>query len=382
MRSLLTSLCLAAFLFQSTSAYELTRKHKRTLFSLGASSDAKPACDVSGYLLDVPGQGDVDPVSGEVLNWLALGLGAVQYTCKDDGTWSPTGSRGSLYDASCTYSATSSEFLALTTNVLKLLPGKTQSIIGAALGKLVGTAMPTLGTFYLHEDAQKFDFRKRRGGPLSNSGDGGYVVTKLAAEQAAPVSSYDVPWEKMVHSGLGTLAHSVFRVSTSGGMPNSPSCSKGETTSVPFAAQFWFYSASEGSRVLKGEVLDTASATASKHCDIDPPRKEKERELAVLVNAVIYGDSREDCRTVDECSAKCLADEKCEGFILSTEDSIGHTKAGVTSNEMIYSPVFNSGVVRAINGTQYIDRFGAVLSCPDGQISSASGTGCVAPICK
>ena len=63
---------------------------------------------------------------------------------------------------------------------------------------------------------------------------------------------------------------------------------------------------------------------------------------------------------------------ECEGFILSTEDSQGHTKYGVRSNEMIYSPVFISGVyvhpyyavaqlmylysVRAITGTQYIGQ--------------------------
>lgn len=258
----------------------------------------------------------VDPIAGQVLEWIALGTGEVQYRCQDDSTWKSVGSRGNLYDASCTYAATSPEFLSLTTDALKLLPGKTQSIVGNALSKLTSKAMPSLGSFYLHEKQQKFDLRKRRGGPLSNTGDEGWVVTKLAAEQNAPVSSYDVPWEKM-ESTSGSLADNVFRVSTAGGMPNAPECRPGSFSSVPFSAQFWFYKAS-GKGVEKGEVV---GGDAPGHCEVEEPRKETERELAVMVNSVIYGDSMEECTSTDDCSAKCLADESEFFFCSAVNDS-------------------------------------------------------------
>jgi len=364
----------------ASTAFPARSSHFTRISRRAAAGPAEPQskCDISHALLEIPGEGDVDPIAGQVLEWIALGTGEVQYRCQDDSTWQAIGSRGNLYDASCTYAATSPEFLSLTTDALKLLPGKTQSIIGSALSKLTSKAMPSLGSFYLHEKSQKFDMRKRRGGPLSNSGEEGWVVTKLAAEQKAPVSSYDVPWEKMVGTS-GSLAENVFRVSTAGGMPNSPECRPGSYSSVPFSAQFWFYKTSTEKGVEKGEVVD---GKAPEHCEVEEPRKETERELAVMINSVIYGDSMEDCTSTDDCSAKCLADEKCEGFILSTEDSQGHTKYGVRSNEMIYSPVFISGVVRAITGTQYIDRFGFVQSCPEGQVSAPSGTACVVQVCK
>lgn len=107
-------------------------------------AESQSKCDISQALLEIPGEGDgqfvpiihcvplmkwiVDPIAGQVLEWIALGTGEVQYRCQDDSTWQAVGSRGNLYDASCTYAATSPEFLSLTSDALKLLPGKTQSV--------------------------------------------------------------------------------------------------------------------------------------------------------------------------------------------------------------------------------------------------------------
>ena len=220
-----------------------------------------------------------------------------------------------------------------------------EQIIGSALSKLTSKAMPSLGSFYLHEKSQKFDMRKRRGGPLSNSGEEGWVVTKLAAEQKAPVSSYDVPWEKMVGTS-GSLAENVFRVSTAGGMPNSPECRPGSYSSVPFSAQFWFYKTSTEKGVEKGEVVD---GKAPEHCEVEEPRKETERELAVMINSVIYGDSMEDCTSTDDCSAKCLADES-ESSIFSHFDCAhccNEQSARASSSQLKIAKVTQSTVCAA-----------------------------------
>ena len=134
----------------ASTAFPARSSHFTRISRRAAAESAEPhsKCDISHALLEIPGEGDgqfvpiihcvsltkwiVDPIAGQVLEWIALGTGEVQYRCQDDSTWQAIGSRGNLYDASCTYAATSPEFLSLTTDALKLLPGKTQSVSSAS----------------------------------------------------------------------------------------------------------------------------------------------------------------------------------------------------------------------------------------------------------
>jgi len=359
------------------ASFTKTRRntHKRPVTLL--EKILQPTCDVSTALLEVPGEGDVNPTPGDSLSYITLGIGAAQYECKADQTWSPVGQRGILYDASCLYSAISPEFLGLTQSAL-LLPDHTESALSKGLQSLTGKLLKQLGTFYLHENLPKFDMRERRGGSYTNEGESGYAVTTLVADQVAPVASYDVDWQKY-ETKQGSLANSIFRVSTSGGVPSDPKCLQpGTTVSVPFAAQYWFFT--KGAHpTADGTVVDAKDAPSS--CKIAEPSKDKKRSMAVMLQSVIYGDTKEDCKSVDECNELCLKDKNCEGWIISTEDGQGQTKQLVTSNDVIFSSVFNAGIVREITGTEYIDRYGFVQACPDGLVTSESNTGCVAPVC-
>ncbi|EJD37226.1 hypothetical protein AURDEDRAFT_92431 [Auricularia subglabra TFB-10046 SS5] len=210
-----------------------------SLFALAAlASPHVSHCDVSKLSLPLPnGTTALTPPAqaGTKLKYVAVGLGVQNYTCGASGTYAYAGAVANLYDISCLGRSPLFPYIQEIAYALAEAGPKADNV----LDKVLGGARLKLGEHYFVTSpsgsgiSPKFDFTK------AMHSSSAYVLAAKAGNMAAPTGPADVDWLQL-NDVQGELAKSVYRVQTRGGQP-AATCATGQFSSVPYAAQYWFY---------------------------------------------------------------------------------------------------------------------------------------------
>jgi len=225
-----------------------------------SSSGSVKTCSVSTLKLALPSNQTVISIpAGVKPKYIALGVGVQNYTCAN-GTFASTGAVAALYDISCAHclpGKPSSFFTSIASTIQAIMPASPPLSSPTAIDAFLNSRLPSslngvfgkglstdlLGQHYFINNpiangtgtSPVFDFRSG-----SQKGDpNAFVTLKKTGSIAAPTGSNDVAWLEL-QQVQGDLASFVFRVSTSGGQP-SASCKGAETSSVKYAAEYWFF---------------------------------------------------------------------------------------------------------------------------------------------
>jgi len=165
-------------------------------------------------------------------------VGVQNYTCNSTGSWIQSGANNGA--KATLYNVTS--YLSQHQEAVPLLP-----TARLALYKVTGQcatesnilpALPVLGEHYFTaQGIPTFDLNQAQPSPLFlNAAKDGDIKAPNAA---------NIDWLYLEYNGTGTATGltSVYRVETAGGVAPS-SCSSaqsGKQTSIPYAAEYWFY---------------------------------------------------------------------------------------------------------------------------------------------
>jgi len=209
-------------------------------------------CDVSSAVLSLPATaaaGNVTVPTDSKPKYIAIGLGTQLYNCTG-GAWVTNGAKANLYDVSCLYAKNPKAFATLQKAAASLATSSA-TVQKAALKGLLGASQSVeqLGSHYFVTTASlsnttstiapQFDFRRAAGGCLADGSQSGFVELSKAGSVASPDGSQNVAWLDL-KAISGTLAKQVFRVETVNGVATG-SCSAGQQTSIPYAAEYWFF---------------------------------------------------------------------------------------------------------------------------------------------
>jgi len=225
-----------------------------------SSSGSVKTCPVSTFKLALPANQTVLSIpTGVEPAYIALGVGVQNYTCTN-GTFGSIGAVAALYDISCAHclpGKPSSFFTSIPSIIEPIMPTSPPLSSASAIDAFLQTKLPAtlsgvfgkglstdlLGQHYFVPNplpggtgiSAKFDFTS-----ASQKGDpNAFVTLKKIGDLAAPTGKQDVDWLELANI-QGSLAQYVFRVNTAGGQPAS-TCTGTETTSVKYAAEYWFF---------------------------------------------------------------------------------------------------------------------------------------------
>jgi len=187
-------------------------------------------CPVSADTIPLP-SGLAVP-AGETLSYVALGYGVQNYTC-NSGVYGSNMAVATLWDASCAVGT--SAFTELTSEALPVAPN---GAFPESITSVIGQSQ--LGNHYFQNFASgntttadpTFDFRATGVGSFS-------ILTKTAAV-ASPNSTSDVAWISL-NEVSGSLAKTVFRIQTAGGVAPSSCTTNGTVLDVNYSAIYLFY---------------------------------------------------------------------------------------------------------------------------------------------
>jgi hypothetical protein len=203
-------------------------------------------CPVEQNVLHLPYQDTLTlPTDGAKPTFITLGSGVQNYTCTPAGNYTSAGAVAKLYDISCLYGtpnfdqltsivhdrpkqATVSHSLARELRMIGISWGRAQFVSDHYfVPNPLGTGLSPKFEFHAPEPVKdRFVIGKRLSGiPAADPNDIDLLLLGNIAEGKAG----------------GNLSKYVYRVSTKGGQPPK-SCNPGESISVPYDAQYWFYS--------------------------------------------------------------------------------------------------------------------------------------------
>ncbi|KAI0315014.1 hypothetical protein OF83DRAFT_1174231 [Amylostereum chailletii] len=174
-------------------------------------------------------------------DFVALGVGFQNYTCKDDGTYGLTGAVAELFDVSALYGTP--EYDAVQDTAYETWTTSPSTAI-EAVPTLFSSQYSLLGQHYFVPNASgtgsapKFDFTKGR----FPGNEDAFAILAKAGGLPAPTGSDDVDW-LMLNGTSGKLASQVFRVNTKAGQPPK-SGTPGNDISVKYTTKYVFYGAS------------------------------------------------------------------------------------------------------------------------------------------
>jgi len=225
-----------------------------------SSSGSVKTCPVSTFKLALPANQTVLSIpAGVKPAYIALGVGVQNYTCSN-GTFASAGAVAALYDISCAHclpGKPSSFFTSFASVIEPIMPSSPPLSSATAIDAFLKTKLPStlsgvfgksldtdlLGQHYFINNplpggtgiSPVFDFRAASQKGNANA----FVTLKKTGDLPAPTGKADVDWLEL-QNVQGSLAQYVFRVSTAGGQPAS-SCTGTQTTSVKYAAEYWFF---------------------------------------------------------------------------------------------------------------------------------------------
>jgi len=188
-------------------------------------------CPIANATLSLPStQTTISVPVGQVPVNVAVGVGVQNYTCSN-GTYASVGAVATLFDISCL--SGTPEFTKVQNDLFALPTFEQQLIEGFAkktpllLGYHYFITNPVTGTGISPKFAQ--------------AANGGAVFTTLAKSGSihSPAGTNNVDWLELT-SIAGTWAKTVFRVDTVAGQPPA-TCTGTSSTSIPYAAQYWFF---------------------------------------------------------------------------------------------------------------------------------------------
>jgi hypothetical protein len=183
------------------------------------------ACDVSQLSQPAAPTTLPAPPAGLSLMLVALGKGTQNYTCADGNPSTvPTlvGAVATLYNASC-LTTSSQAYVNVVTQWADTVPAR----------DLAG--LPIVGHHYFVDTTT----------PTFNLTDVGTTESKKVGTSNAPVNSTDVPWLFLKKQTTGTTdkVSAIYRLETKDGVaPATCSGMAAGPFTVPYSAQYWFYS--------------------------------------------------------------------------------------------------------------------------------------------
>jgi len=219
-----------------------------TFFALAGLAAAAPTtqfqftgCDVSASNPDFPaGQTALAVPSGASTKFIGLGVGVQNYTCSAaTGTFASAGAVATLYDVSCLVKVLGANFSSLPADVTKFEANAPAA--AALLQKQLGKPPVELGVHIFVPSPSGtgispfFDFTVSQ----TTATDPTFLGAKTGDIASPAGKTVDVDWLALSHV-QGDLATTVFRVDTSNGVPPT-SCTAGQATSIPYAANYYFY---------------------------------------------------------------------------------------------------------------------------------------------
>jgi len=209
------------------------------------------SCHLSKFTPTFPsGQTALVVPTGQKLVAAGLGVGTQNYTCGAAGTYASTGALAKLYDISC-FVSQASTITAGALEAEQSSPEALQTFLSTTLGHTpiflgdhffitnpYATTPAILPEFNFVSGVDKDDLL-------------GYAIVNKTGDIPAPTNpTVNVPWLQLTNPDAttpvnsGDLANIVFRIETAGGQPPT-SCTVGSAPiTVPYAAEYLFYSAS------------------------------------------------------------------------------------------------------------------------------------------
>jgi hypothetical protein len=187
------------------------------------------------------------PSPTSTLVHIGLGLGTQNYTCNaTTRKYVSAGALARLFDATAYLTDHTDKIDTLSHTYLSLYTStdcsKTPSACISTADKCEDKAnqkfdqpLPILGQHYFTASGTPtFDLNQAPGHP--------FLFSKKVADVPAPHAT-DVDWLFLASNGSTSnkIISSVYRLETAGGQPPT-GCKAGQTTTVPYAAEYWFYS--------------------------------------------------------------------------------------------------------------------------------------------
>ncbi|KAF8342200.1 uncharacterized protein EI90DRAFT_1313898 [Cantharellus anzutake] len=166
--------------------------------------------------------------------YVMVGYGTQNYTCSSSGAYSPAGAVAKLYDVSCMASTPKLETVPqLVYDFIETNPTGRTPLAGLDLSR------PSIHHYFVNNGAgginPRFDLEP-------NGALVAFSVMKKVQDVPDPENSKgNVDW-LLLQNVNGTLAKSIYRVSTYFGQPPKSTCTSGPAdVTIPYAALYYFY---------------------------------------------------------------------------------------------------------------------------------------------
>jgi len=183
--------------------------------------------------------------AGQTQKFVALGLGTQNYSCATTGKFASAGALATLFDIR----AIDNSPISANITQLALAIFTINRAAVTAVEKLLSKTPVELGQHFFIANPYgappailpEFNFVSSQHDPSA------FVIANKTGDVPAPNNpSVNVDWLELVNVqkttpvSSGTLANTIFRLSTAGGQPPT-SCTGSQTTQIPYAAKYYFY---------------------------------------------------------------------------------------------------------------------------------------------
>jgi len=207
-------------------------------------------CPLNRDTIDFPAGSTIGVPAGQNPEFITIGRGTQNYTCHN-GTFASVGAVAELFDISCLF--TDFALFKSIEDIALLLPRSNFANTTAALAHFNRSDVDTVSSILTSRQLllghhffsdfpagsstiePEFDFTEALNNPTQ------FIISNKTAQIPDPRNATaNVAWLQLANL-TGSLAKSVFRVDTAGGVQPTSCTTEGQNIEVEYAAKYWFF---------------------------------------------------------------------------------------------------------------------------------------------